>query len=63
LGGERKQFLRLGREEGFDAFGHVDMLVSKAAQVQVWPLVERWLRDPLLPVHESTLAVEPVPAS
>lgn len=63
LGGARKQFLRLGREEGFEAFGHVDMLVSKAAQAQVWPLVERWLRDPLLPVHESTVAREPVPAS
>ncbi|UBM26750.1 alpha/beta hydrolase [Pseudomonas sp. p1(2021b)] len=47
LGGTRKQFLRLGREEGFDAFGHVDMLVSKAAQAQVWPLVEGWLNDPL----------------
>jgi len=63
LGGERKQFVRLGPEEGFDAFGHVDMLVSKAAQVQVWPLVERWLRDPLSPVHESTVVHEPVPAS
>ncbi len=38
------------------------MLVSKAAQVQVWPLVERWLRDPLVPVHASTVMVEPVPA-
>ena len=63
LGGERKQFLRLGREQGFEAFGHVDMLVSKAAQAQVWPLVERWLRAPLLAVHESTLVGEPVPAS
>lgn len=44
-GDERKQFLRLGREEGFEAFGHVDMLVSKAAQTQVWPLVARWLSD------------------
>lgn len=50
LGGTRKQFLRLGPEEGFDAFGHVDMLVSKAAQAQVWPLVERWLKDPLSPL-------------
>ena len=50
LGGTRKQFLRLGREEGFDAFGHVDMLVSKAAQVQVWPLVARWLNDPVSPL-------------
>lgn len=44
-GDERKQFLRLGHEEGFEAFGHVDMLVSKAAQTQVWPLVARWLSD------------------
>lgn len=62
FGGDRKQFLRLGREEGFEAFGHVDMLVSKAAQAQVWPLVERWLRDPSLPVHESTVVREPLPA-
>ncbi|MHC6224794.1 alpha/beta fold hydrolase [Pseudomonas sp. X10] len=54
LGGERKQFLRLGREEGFEAFGHVDMLVSKAAQQQVWPLVESWLRDPSAPVAGAT---------
>ena len=59
LGGDSKQFLRLGREEGFEAFGHVDMLVSKAAQAQVWPLVARWLRDPRVPVHESTVAAEP----
>lgn len=62
FGGDRKQFLRLGREEGFETFGHVDMLVSKAAQAQVWPLVERWLRDPSLPVHESTVVREPLPA-
>jgi hypothetical protein len=36
------------------------MLVSKAAQAQVWPLVERWLHDPLLAVHPSTVAAEPV---
>lgn len=53
VGGTRKQFLRLGREEGFDAFGHVDMLVSKAAQQQVWPLVARWLANPLQSLHDS----------
>ncbi|MCO7516060.1 lysophospholipase [Pseudomonas guariconensis] len=63
LGGGHKQFLRLGREEGFDAFGHVDMLVSKAAQAQVWPLVERWLRDPLAPLHGAVGVTEAVPAS
>ncbi|MBG8559846.1 alpha/beta fold hydrolase [Pseudomonas qingdaonensis] len=46
IGSEHKRFVRLGREDGFDNFGHVDMLVSKPAQAQVWPLVERWLSDP-----------------
>jgi len=55
-GAERKQFLCLGREQGFDAFGHVDMLVSKAAQIQVWPLIEGWLRDPDAPVRGAELA-------
>jgi hypothetical protein len=36
----------LGRQQGFtDDFGHVEMLVSKAAQAEVWPLVARWLKD------------------
>ncbi|WP_425929985.1 alpha/beta fold hydrolase [Pseudomonas sp. NyZ201] len=47
IGSEDKRFVTLGVAHGFDNFGHVDMLVSKAAQAQVWPLVERWLRDPL----------------
>ncbi|HDS1737596.1 alpha/beta fold hydrolase [Pseudomonas sp. BP8] len=62
LGGGRKQFLRLGREEGFDAFGHVDMLVSKAAQAQVWPLVAGWLRDPQAPIQGAVAVPEPLPA-
>lgn len=60
FGGDSKQFLRLGREEGFDAFGHVDMLVSKAAQAQVWPLVSGWLSNPQLPVHPSTVVAQPL---
>jgi len=41
------QFLLLGRAQGFTQdFGHVDMLVSKAAQAEVWPLVQRWLAAP-----------------
>lgn len=63
LGSEQKQFIRLGREEGFDNFGHVDMLVSKPAQVQVWPLVERWLLNPLAPLREETPeGVSPAPS-
>ncbi|RAU45468.1 MULTISPECIES: alpha/beta fold hydrolase [unclassified Pseudomonas] len=57
IGGETKAFLLLGREQGFtEDFGHVQMLVSKAAQVQVWPRVEDWLNRQLQPVAaESTL--------
>ncbi len=46
IGSEHKQFVNLGRDQGFaDNFGHVEMLVSKAAQAEVWPLVARWLVD------------------
>ncbi|MBA4363865.1 MAG: alpha/beta hydrolase, partial [Pseudomonas sp.] len=31
-------------------FGHVEMLVSKAAQTEVWPLVARWLADQQTPL-------------
>ena len=51
VGSEHRQYLCLGRQQGFsEDFGHVQMLVSKAAQAQVWPLVERWLNDPLTPL-------------
>jgi pimeloyl-ACP methyl ester carboxylesterase len=57
FGSERKQFLCLGREQGFtEDFGHVQMLVSKAAQTQVWPLVQDWLNQrSSTPVAESSL--------
>ena len=51
IGSEHKQFVNLGREQGFsDNFGHVEMLVSKAAQTEVWPLVQRWLANPQAPL-------------
>lgn len=54
FGSELRQFISLGREHGFtENFGHVEMLVSKSAQTQVWPLVERWLRDPVTPLLEQ----------
>ncbi|UXY54756.1 alpha/beta fold hydrolase [Pseudomonas tohonis] len=44
FGSETKQFLCLSRENGFaDDYGHIEMLVSKHAQQEVWPLVEHWL--------------------
>ncbi|UTW07589.1 alpha/beta fold hydrolase [Pseudomonas benzenivorans] len=43
-GSEVREFLCLGREHGFSSdFDHVQMLVSKVAQTEVWPLVEHWL--------------------
>jgi hypothetical protein len=51
VGSEHKQFISLGREQGFgDNFGHVEMLVSKSAQTEVWPLVARWLADQQTPL-------------
>ncbi|RMV75923.1 Esterase/lipase/thioesterase protein [Pseudomonas savastanoi pv. glycinea] len=47
---QHKQFLCLGREHGFDEdFDHVRMLVSKAAQQQVWPRVIEWLNGQSVP--------------
>ncbi|SHM80914.1 alpha/beta fold hydrolase [Phytopseudomonas punonensis] len=39
-----RQFVNLGRANGFaQDYDHVQMLVSKQAQDEVWPLVRRWL--------------------
>jgi poly(3-hydroxyalkanoate) synthetase len=44
FGSAISEFLCLGKENGFASdFGHVEMLVSKEAQREVWPLVARWL--------------------
>ena len=51
LGSAHKQFVCLGPEQGFsERFGHVEMLVSKNARTEVWPLVARWLAEPLSPL-------------
>ncbi len=57
FGSEDKDFLVLGRDHGFtEDFDHVQMLVSKAAQAQVWPRVANWLSLRTTPVQpESTL--------
>ncbi len=48
VGSEHRHYLCLGHRQGFSSdFGHVEMLVSKVAQAEVWPRVERWLQDPL----------------
>ncbi len=44
FGSTQREFVCLGKEQGFASdFGHVEMLVSKEAQAEVWPLIERWL--------------------
>ncbi|MGV8719908.1 alpha/beta fold hydrolase, partial [Pseudomonas aeruginosa] len=41
-----QQVFALGREAGYaEDYGHIEMLIGKAAQLEVWPLVERWLRQ------------------
>ncbi|MCO6057442.1 alpha/beta hydrolase [Pseudomonas sp. MOB-449] len=46
-----RHFQRLACDEGFsDDFGHIEMLVSKAAEREVWPLVAYWLEHQRLPV-------------
>lgn len=48
-----RQYLLLGKEGGYGSdFGHVEMLVSKEAQAEVWPLVEHWLRELSLPAEK-----------
>lgn len=47
FGSDRKQFVVLGRSQGFsDDFDHVRMLVSVQAQAEVWPLIGDWLASP-----------------
>ncbi|MEB0151219.1 alpha/beta hydrolase, partial [Pseudomonas sp. CCC2.2] len=44
LGSAQRTFLSLARGQAFSSdFGHVEMLVSPAAQQEVWPLVRDWL--------------------
>lgn len=53
IGSQQRKFICLGREQGFaENFGHVQMLVSKPAQHEVWPLVKDWLHERCAPVQE-----------
>lgn len=66
FGSSVSEFLCLGKKNGFSGdFGHVEMLVSKEAQREVWPLIEQWLRkSPLVAAQtESAASISPEPAS
>ena len=53
IGSPQRTFICLSREAGYtEDFGHVQMLVSKAAQLEVWPLVKDWLHERSEPVQE-----------
>lgn len=59
FGSSQREFLVLGKAQGLsEDFGHVQMLVSRQAQQDVWPQVERWLneRAAAVPVDDSMLA-------
>lgn len=49
-----QQFLLLSKQGGFSSdYGHVEMLVSKEAQREVWPLAEYWLQHLQLPLDST----------
>ena len=45
LGSTLKQYICLGKAYGHQVnYGHVDMIVSKYAQKEVWPMIAHWLK-------------------
>ncbi|MCP8465680.1 alpha/beta hydrolase [Pseudomonas sp. ZM23] len=57
FGSEVREYLHLGRRQGFsEDFGHVDMLISKGAQREVWPLLRHSLEEGVLPASQAALA-------
>lgn len=60
FGSPLSEFLCLGKKHGFSGdFGHVEMLISKEAQREVWPLLEQWLRrSPQVAAELESLALE-----
>lgn len=56
FGSEVREYLHLGKRHGFsEDFGHVEMLISKGAQREVWPRVRHWLEQGRLPAGEVAL--------
>lgn len=56
FGAPSKQFVVLGKQDGFsDDYGHIEMLVSKPAMREVWPMIGTWLmhRQVQLPSAEQ----------
>lgn len=52
IGSRQKQFWLLGKEQGYRKdYGHVDMLVGRDAQREIWPRVLAWLNQHTDPGH------------
>ncbi|MHB9800314.1 alpha/beta fold hydrolase [Pseudomonas sp. MT3] len=57
FGSEVREYLRLGRRHGFaEDYGHIEMLISKGAQREVWPRLLHWLEHGALPAGQDALA-------
>lgn len=55
FGSSQREFLCLGPKSGFsNPFGHIEMLVSKSAQHEVWPLMLDWLQEQRLAAPQAT---------
>ena len=47
-GSADKRFVVLGRAAGFSKdYDHTGMIIAKQARAEVWPLIERWMRERL----------------
>ncbi|HOW82450.1 MAG TPA: alpha/beta fold hydrolase [Spirochaetota bacterium] len=45
-GSADKRFIVLGRAEGFSKdYDHTGMIIAKEARIEVWPLIEGWMRE------------------
>ena len=53
VGAPIKQFILLGQQDGYSSdYGHIEMLVSKPAMLEVWPMVASWLSQQRVDVRE-----------
>lgn len=51
VGSEDKEWVLLGTEQGFSKnYGHVEMIISKAASKEVWPRIADWLDAHAVPI-------------
>lgn len=60
FGSTRRSWLCMGRESGFsEDFGHIEMLVSRAAEQEIWPLLAGWLSEVAVPAAIDERSTRP----